>query len=248
MRLSIKLTDIYGISRRNAKKYISDGRVCINDKIVRKDVEIRELDEIRLNIVPVSPSVQAEELVIARKDGIIFFYKPPFMHSERHTPEDPLTIEDLVPSAYRLISRLDHETDGILAAVEQGYEVKTLHKVYIAAVEGDFYEYLFMDNKIDAAKRKKVKVYEETGGNAVKFSLREKYGTISIVEASLEKANRHQLRAFLAHKGFPILGDKLYGGKSFPRLMLHCEQTEINGLKEYSHRSQAFISYLKANI
>jgi 23S rRNA pseudouridine1911/1915/1917 synthase len=245
MRLSVKLTDIYGISRRNAKKYITDGKVQLNGRVMRKDVEIADEINIQLNINSDTELPDIKEFLISQNTGIIFLYKPPFMHSERHTPEDDITIEDLVPNGFKLISRLDHETDGIIVAVSEDYTINQLHKVYVAAVEGDFPKTLFMDNKIDAAKRKKVKVLADSGGNGVQFRLREHFDNISLVEARLEKANRHQLRAFLAHAGFPIIGDNLYGGKAFSRLMLHCEQTEVNGHNEHSGKYISFKSYLK---
>jgi 23S rRNA-/tRNA-specific pseudouridylate synthase len=170
------------------------------------------------------------------------------MHTERHTPEDPPALEDLVPATHRLISRLDYETDGIIAALEKSAEVEEPLKKYTAVVKGDFPEKLLMDNIIDAAKRKKVRVTDKKGGYAVLFRKKTAISGYSVVEAELEYAARHQLRAFLAHAGFPIVGDKTYDGEEFPRLLLHCGFTRINGVQEYSKHQDIFLDYFMKHL
>lgn len=54
--------------------------------------------------------------------------------------------------------------------------------------------------------------------------LLEKEGFL-LVSAIITKGARHQIRAHLAHAGFPIVGDELYGGQPAPnaaRHLLHC--------------------------
>ncbi|MGQ9752085.1 MAG: RluA family pseudouridine synthase [Thermoanaerobaculaceae bacterium] len=47
----------------------------------------------------------------------------------------------------------------------------------------------------------------------------------ALVEALPENGRRHQIRAHLAHLGFPIVGDTLYGGAGdVPRTLLHCRR------------------------
>lgn len=42
-----------------------------------------------------------------------------------------------------------------------------------------------------------------------------------LVECNLFTGRTHQIRVHLASKGFPIVGDELYGGISYKRMMLH---------------------------
>jgi len=46
-------------------------------------------------------------------------------------------------------------------------------------------------------------------------------------EAAISKGFRHQIRAHMAWCGYPIWGDKLYGGADAPRLCLECHQLEL---------------------
>lgn len=47
------------------------------------------------------------------------------------------------------------------------------------------------------------------------------------IEAMIESGFRHQIRAHLAWLGYPIAGDRLYGGAPASRLYLECHRVEI---------------------
>jgi 23S rRNA (cytosine1962-C5)-methyltransferase len=49
----------------------------------------------------------------------------------------------------------------------------------------------------------------------------------SLLRLQLETGRTHQLRAHLAHIGCPIVGDTLYEGRQFPRLLLHATRLEL---------------------
>ncbi|MGK0367384.1 MAG: 23S rRNA-/tRNA-specific pseudouridylate synthase, partial [Thermoproteota archaeon] len=51
---------------------------------------------------------------------------------------------------------------------------------------------------------------------------------VSLVEVILETGQRHQIRVQLAHHGFPILGDEIYGGTKAQRVFLHSYLYKIN--------------------
>lgn len=49
----------------------------------------------------------------------------------------------------------------------------------------------------------------------------------ALVSVRLETGRKHQIRAQLAHIGYPIVGDRLYRGAPAPRLMLHAESLRL---------------------
>lgn len=55
------------------------------------------------------------------------------------------------------------------------------------------------------------------------FRLLRTEGDRSEVELRLETGRPHQIRASLAHRGHPVVGDRLYGGAPNARLLLHAE-------------------------
>ena len=51
----------------------------------------------------------------------------------------------------------------------------------------------------------------------------------SEIEDLMGAGRRHQVRAGLAHLGTPLVGDELYGGPPWPRVMLHAWAVIIEG-------------------
>ncbi len=99
-----------------------------------------------------------------------------------------------------------------------------------------------IDNLIDADKKeKKVKVLDRSGGYRTKFTPLEFKDGFTLVQAEMAMAARHQLRAYLAHLGHPIVGDFVYGDGGHERVMLHCKETFVNGFPGASNLTKDFI-------
>lgn len=140
-----------------------------------------------------------------------------------------------------LLHRLDLETSGVvlLAKTDRVYQntrnafaTEVKRKFYWAVVNGSFdKEGLWTHHfKASGIKGSKQKVSDD----AVELS---SPGTMSVMKVSenngkslllinLKTGLRHQIRAQLAHLGFPILGDELYGGIKAERLFLHALRYE----------------------
>lgn len=239
----------FNMSKRLAKTYIKSGRISVNNNITFTNIDIDpNIDTILSDIQKPDLAYNINEYLIKQADQVVFLYKPPYMHSERHTPEDTLTIEDIFASEYpklKMITRLDYETDGIIAAIDKSYTANKIIKTYLATVHGHFSKPITMDNIIKASKRKKVHVSQETGEIATliePYIKHEKYTTVKI---TLAKAARHQIRAYLAYLKHPIIGDNLYGFNEDHRLMLHCQSNKINNLEYFSGKEKEFLTIAK---
>ena len=55
-------------------------------------------------------------------------------------------------------------------------------------------------------------------------------GSVAVVALFPMTGRTHQLRAHLTGIGFPIVGDRLYGGPEGPRCLLHAHCLEIEAL------------------
>ncbi|PLX70956.1 MAG: hypothetical protein C0602_02680 [Denitrovibrio sp.] len=242
MRLSKKLADKYDISVRTAKRYIKDGLVELDGEVIKKDPET-DSENILLNTETSRPKADPSEFLIRSFDNLVFFDKPAFMHTDLQKPDDPLTMQDVLTAYsedFDFISRLDYTTDGVICAVRKGFFVFETKKVYLAYVEGEFKETVAMDNLIDADKKRAVKVLPENGGYKTLFAPVSYKNGISLVRAELENAARHQIRAYLAHLGYPILGDSLYGAAEKDRIYLHCKETFVNKFPGISNLTDNF--------
>lgn len=230
MRLSIYITKKYNISRRSAKEYIKNGFISSGKSIITKDIEVSGSEEITLNISQQTISYNIQDFILYNDANYMFFYKPPFMHSERHKVSDNLTISDIYKEFPDFIplSRLDYEADGVIGIISKNKLVNNISKSYYAIVNGDFNKNITLSNKIDADNKKKVKVLGSNNGFPTTIQKVEYNGKYSLLSVTLEKAARHQVRAFLSYLNYAILGDKLYGGENFKRLCLHCYSYTIN--------------------
>lgn len=137
-----------------------------------------------------------------------------------------------------IVHRLDKDTSGIMVVartkaahtdlVDQ-FKNRRVEKTYLALVRGVMTE---EQGRIVAPigrhriHRQKMAVREEQGRYAASnWKCREKFASHTLVEVVIETGRTHQIRVHLAHLGFPIAGDRLYGaGKKndvFPRHLLH---------------------------
>src|SRR5690606_36782713 len=107
-------------------------------------------------------------------------------------------------------------------------------KFYRAIVQGEFdqdgiWTHYF---KGTGAKGVKQKVLDDPDPEAHEGTLKVKglvsKDGVSLVLINLKTGLLHQIRSQLAHLGFPILVDELYGGKKAERLFLHAFRYEFS--------------------
>ncbi len=126
-----------------------------------------------------------------------------------------------------VVHRLDRHTTGVMVAAKSDtahwrlgrqFEERTTEKRYLAIVHGR----LEPDaDVIDAplgkhptVKTKYAVRWDPTGKDAVTiYRVREIYEDYTLVELELKSGRTHQIRVHLAHLGYPIVGDDIYGGR-----------------------------------
>ena len=143
-----------------------------------------------------------------------------------------------------LCNRIDRNTGGIVIAAKNAESLRILNekirdreieKFYLCAVqgrpkppEGRLENYLFKD----AGKNQVyVKSKPEPGARTAVTEYRTlcTKGSLSLVECRLLTGRTHQIRAQMAHAGWPLLGDGKYGSERFN--------------KNYDEKGQALYSY-----
>ena len=143
-----------------------------------------------------------------------------------------------------LCNRIDRNTGGIVIAAKNAEALRILNdkirdreieKYYLCAVQGKprpaagrLENFLFKD-----AKKNQVFVKEkpEPGAKTAVTEYRTllSKGPLSLVECRLLTGRTHQIRAQMAHAGWPLLGDGKYGSERFN--------------KGYDEKGQALYSY-----
>lgn len=144
-----------------------------------------------------------------------------------------------------IVHRLDRETSGVILftknrainkQVQKTFENHEFEKKYLAVTEQNenfcvgqsFCVEMFMERITPKSRQGKWgEVPKEKGGKYSKtdFKIIKKIkingADCFLIEAKLFTGRTHQIRAHLASEGLPILGDALYGGAPYERLMLH---------------------------
>ena len=138
---------------------------------------------------------------------------------------DTLPLSPPVP-----LSRLDRATSGIVPAAftpvaanafRKAEKTGNIRKYYLAVVHGSPTG-MVIDNALDTDSRTKSRVLPRANTEATRhtemfplaeasFLLSDSPSPLTLVVVRIQRGARHQIRAHLAHVGFPILGDDQYG-------------------------------------
>ncbi|HLD30109.1 MAG TPA: RluA family pseudouridine synthase, partial [bacterium] len=139
-----------------------------------------------------------------------------------------------------LVHRLDKETSGVIVVARtpqaqnflaRQFQEKKVKKRYLALVEGHMHN---REGTVDAplyrdpADRKRFTVlpYKDLARESkTLYEVRGYVGGFTLLDVTPLTGRTHQIRVHLAHIGFPIAGDAVYGKRGiFPRQMLHARQ------------------------
>lgn len=141
-----------------------------------------------------------------------------------------------------IVHRLDKDTSGIMVIAKtesvhrllvESFKNRRLQKEYMALLHGVLKQ---KSGRIVApigrhpVQRQKMAVRESGGRYAVtNWQVVEEFDNrFSLVKVTIETGRTHQIRVHMAHLGYPVVGDKVYGaGKDnqhFPRQLLHASR------------------------
>ena len=163
--------------------------------------------------------------------NIAVIVKPVGLDSEHDVPA--ALVEQLGGECYP-IHRLDQNVGGVMvfarnkqtaASLSKSVQEGTMVKEYVAMVHGtppeagDWTDLLFKDstkNKVFVVKK------ERRGVKKARLEYKRlTEGETSLVRIRLHTGRSHQIRVQFASRGFPLVGDRKYGGKdSSPAPML----------------------------
>lgn len=215
-----------------------------------------------VNNLQINPTYHGPEVRILREDAdAIVLHKPPGVHCHPLRYTDTNTLLNFLAQEKKwepllintghydrgLLYRLDEETSGVVvvAKTEQVYQdlrlnfsSKMKRKFYWAVVDGDFdqegeWSHYFLATGIKGGKQK-VSETQLPGAELGTLTVKkvQSLGGKSLLLINLRTGLRHQIRAQLAHLGYPIVGDDLYHGSRAQRLFLHALRYEWTGIEE----------------
>lgn len=224
-------------SRARLQSWIESGAVRVDGRALRaKDkvvggerVEIEARLESQTRVEP-----EALPLDIVHEDSaLIVINKPPglVVHpgagNPAHTLQNALLAFDptleLVPRA-GLVHRLDRDTSGLMvvartveshAALVEALSAREIERQYLAVVVGVMTAGRTVDEPIGRHRTVRTRMAVRSDGRhaITHFRVEKRFRAHSLVRAELETGRTHQIRVHLAHIGYPIVGDPVYGGR-----------------------------------
>ena len=231
-----------GISRRVLTALKRSGGLTRGGGILRTVDAVHAGEVITLQLdggetsVAANPELSAD--IVYEDEDVVVFNKPPFMPvhpSQRHHDD---TLANLFAARYpglpfRPINRLDRNTSGLCVCAKNQFAAAALSgsisKVYYAITDGtppgDT-----VDAPIGRLGDSVIERCVTPDGKPAVTHFRKIAGERrALLRITLDTGRTHQIRVHMAHIGFPLCGDDMYGGDctAISRQALHCGEVEF---------------------
>jgi 23S rRNA pseudouridine1911/1915/1917 synthase len=224
-------------SRVRLQGWIEAGEVQVDGRVLRARDKVLGGERVRIEArIEADEHVEAEELpleVIFKDRALIVLNKPPglVVHpgagNARHTLQNALLAFDpklaVVPRA-GIVHRIDKDTSGLLV-VARTPEVQTalvaalaehsIERHYIALCTGVMTGGGTVDEPIGRHRSQRTRMAVRSDGRPAitHYRVLKRFRLHTLVRAELETGRTHQIRVHLAHIGYPVVGDPVYGGR-----------------------------------
>ena len=241
LRLDVFLSQADPAFSRSQIKYaIEEGDALVNGRAPKASQHLKAGDRVDLHLEPaVEATAVAQDIplnIVYEDSFIIIVNKPAGMvvHPAPGNPDQTLVnallfhCRDLsgIGGFLRpgIVHRLDKETSGLIVAAKTDdahrklsaqFESRLVQKKYMALVWGDV-----RGEKGESVlpvgrhpkDRKKMSTKSRHGRDALTlWKVRERYTAATLLEVEIKTGRTHQIRVHLSERGYPVIGDAVYG-------------------------------------
>ena len=254
-RLDAFLAQRSGLSRARIQRLIADEHVLLGGHPAKPSAPVGAGQQVRLIVPPAEPLRLRPEAIpldiLFEDEDLLVVNKPAglVVHPGAGHTTGTL-VHALLAHCQRLpgiggverpgiVHRLDRDTSGVMVVAKTDtahqslsaqFKARVVRKRYLALAHGQ----LARDSgTIEAAigrrerDRKRMGVRREGGREArTGYRVLRRLPEMTLVALRLETGRTHQIRVHLAHIGHPVVGDRVYGGRSERRARAGVEPAE----------------------
>ncbi len=261
-RIDVAASSLSGFTRSQIHRFIEKGVLTVNNQTTKPNYRARTGDIIHLTIPEETRSLVPEDLpvnILYSDSSLVVADKPPDMVVYPAAGNWTGTLMNAIafrcgklaavggPLRPGVVHRLDKDTSGVMVIalddsayyhLAEQFKERTITRKYKALVHGvmknDKGEIALQIGRAQS-DRKKMSTSSRKGKDAVTtWKVLERFHAATFVEAVLRTGRTHQIRVHFATVGHPVLGDRVYGRRTFlesrrqkiffPRQMLHADQ------------------------
>lgn len=242
MRIDKYLLDKLDLSRSKVAKLINDGKVLVNDSVVKKSYVVKVDDvivvdddlsyevKIEAENIPLDIVYEDDDLLVVNKPSGMVVHPAPgnyngtLVNALMYHCNHLSTINGMIRPG--IVHRIDADTSGLLVVAKNDkahmdlakqISDKTVTRKYVALVHGVINEdTATIDAPIgrDKNNRKKMCVTADNAKDAIThIRVLERYKDATLIECVLETGRTHQIRVHLNYINHPVVNDPVYGYK-----------------------------------
>lgn len=230
---------VFDLTRSEARRAVDEGRVRCGEQPVAPAQRLAAGEVVDAELTDPGPALVPAEVafeVVYEDEALLVVDKPPgvVVHPGAGTGGGTLVaglvhrypeLAGLADVRWGLVHRLDRDTSGVLIvarsepvlrSLQDALRARRIARTYLALVAGvPSTARGTIDAPLGRDPHHPTKIALVAGGRPARTHYRRlaAWEDAALVEVALETGRTHQIRVHLASIGFPVIGDRTYGGR-----------------------------------